>query len=67
MKMAFTSDEERWQAVMRRDPRSDGAFLYGVRTTGVYCRPTCPSRLPAHGNVLFFSNGPDAEKAGFRP
>ena len=41
---AFTSDEERWGAVVRRDRRADDTFCYAVRTTGVYCRPSCASR-----------------------
>src|SRR5437867_12562197 len=43
--------EDRWQAVLTRDPRFNGAFVYGVRSTGVYCRPTCPSRRPRKEQV----------------
>jgi AraC family transcriptional regulator of adaptative response/methylated-DNA-[protein]-cysteine methyltransferase len=64
--MAFATDKSRWQAVTRREPRADGAFFYAVTTTGVYCRPTCPSRLPNRTNVVFFSGCADAERAGFR-
>ena len=64
---AFSDDESRWQAVTRRDATADGAFVYSVRTTGVYCRPTCPSRLPNRQNVLFHANCGEAEVAGFRP
>ena len=55
-----------WNAVLARDARSDGRFVYGVRSTGVYCRPSCPSRRPKRNSVRFF-RGPDAaEAAGFR-
>jgi AraC family transcriptional regulator, regulatory protein of adaptative response / methylated-DNA-[protein]-cysteine methyltransferase len=59
-------DEERWQAVQRRDSRSDGKFLFAVRTTGVYCRPSCASRPAKRENVAFFETGAAAEKAGYR-
>jgi AraC family transcriptional regulator of adaptative response/methylated-DNA-[protein]-cysteine methyltransferase len=59
-------DEERWQAVKRRDPAFDGAFLFAVRTTGIYCRPSCASRPAKRENVSFFSTAAEAEKAGYR-
>jgi AraC family transcriptional regulator, regulatory protein of adaptative response / methylated-DNA-[protein]-cysteine methyltransferase len=59
-------DEERWQAVKRRDPAFDGTFLFAVRTTGIYCRPSCASRPAKRENVLFFSTVAEAEKAGYR-
>ena len=59
-------DEERWQAVKRRDPAFDGKFVFAVRTTGVYCRPSCASRPAKRENVSFFSTGAEAEKAGYR-
>jgi AraC family transcriptional regulator of adaptative response/methylated-DNA-[protein]-cysteine methyltransferase len=59
-------DEERWQAVKRRDPAFDGAFLFAVRTTGVYCCPSCASRPAKRENVSFFSTAAEAEKAGYR-
>lgn len=59
--------DERWDAVLRRDPAADGAFLYGVLTTGIYCRPSCPSRLPRRENVRFFATSDAAERAGLRP
>jgi AraC family transcriptional regulator, regulatory protein of adaptative response / methylated-DNA-[protein]-cysteine methyltransferase len=59
--------DSRWDAVISRDPAADGSFFYGVRTTGVYCRPTCPSKRPLRANVEFFATGDAAEKAGFRP
>ena len=63
----FSTDEERWAAVMRRDPRADGKFYYSVRTTGVYCRPSCPSRHALRENVSFHESRAAAEEAGFRP
>src|ERR1700761_3689028 len=59
-------DEERWQAVKRHDPAFDGEFFFAVRTTGVYCRPSCASRPAKRENVSFFSTVAEAEKAGFR-
>lgn len=63
----FSSDALRWQALAEKDQRSEGAFLYGVKTTGIYCRPTCTSRLPKPGNVRFFQSTAEAQEAGFRP
>ena len=58
--------EERWQAVKRRDPAFDGKFVFAVRTTGVFCRPSCASRPAKRENVSFFSTIAEAEKAGYR-
>ena len=55
-----------WELVLDRDPSADARFLYGVRTTGIYCRPSCPSRKPKRNNVAFFSSVEAAERAGFR-
>jgi AraC family transcriptional regulator of adaptative response/methylated-DNA-[protein]-cysteine methyltransferase len=55
-----------WESVLGRDPAADGRFLYGVTTTGIYCRPSCPSRRPKRDNVAFFSSAEAAERAGFR-
>jgi AraC family transcriptional regulator of adaptative response/methylated-DNA-[protein]-cysteine methyltransferase len=63
----FSADEERWQAVVRRDRAADGLFYYSVRSTGVYCRPSCAARLARRENVQFHATCADAEKAGFRP
>ncbi len=63
----FVSDAERWDAVMRRDGAADGAFYYSVRTTGVYCRPSCASRRAQRENVGFHLTCAEAERAGFRP
>jgi AraC family transcriptional regulator of adaptative response/methylated-DNA-[protein]-cysteine methyltransferase len=60
------SDEQRWDQVRRRDPSADGQFVYAVKTTGIYCRPTCSSRLPNRQNVTFFADSARAELAGFR-
>ncbi|MCA1613674.1 MAG: bifunctional DNA-binding transcriptional regulator/O6-methylguanine-DNA methyltransferase Ada [Acidobacteria bacterium] len=56
----------RWQALAARDARFDGIFFYGVRSTGVYCKPSCPSRRPRRGVVSFFPSRDGAEAAGFR-
>jgi AraC family transcriptional regulator of adaptative response/methylated-DNA-[protein]-cysteine methyltransferase len=56
-----------YQAVLARDPRADGAFVYGVKSTGIYCRPSCPSRKPRPDRTEFFPSCADAERAGFRP
>ena len=55
-----------WQAVSARDARYDGAFVYAVRSTGVYCRPSCPSRRPRRERVVFFGAPEAAEREGFR-
>jgi len=60
-------DDSRWQAIKRRDRAAAGDFVYGVSTTGVYCRPSCPARLPKVENIRFFSCKEEAERAGFRP
>src|SRR5918911_447448 len=57
---------EQWQRVLERDARYDGAFVYAVRSTGVYCRPSCPSRRPKPQSVLFFTAPDAAERAGYR-
>jgi AraC family transcriptional regulator of adaptative response/methylated-DNA-[protein]-cysteine methyltransferase len=61
-----STDESRWQAVVRRDRGLDGQFVYAVRTTGVFCRPSCASRLPLRKNVEFFATTSDAINAGYR-
>ncbi|RAI04455.1 bifunctional DNA-binding transcriptional regulator/O6-methylguanine-DNA methyltransferase Ada [Acuticoccus sediminis] len=60
-------EDPRWIAVCDRDAEQDGAFVYAVATTGVYCRPSCPSRRPLRRNVSFFALTGDAEAAGYRP
>lgn len=59
--------ERYWQAVIERDKRYDGVFVTAVRTTGIYCRPSCPARHPKPENVQFFDQPCVAEAAGFRP
>lgn len=59
-----SQDELRWQQL--GDANADGCFIYAVITTGIYCRPGCPSRRPKRDNVRFFNNSSDAEAAGFR-
>lgn len=63
----YATEAARWEALVGRDPHAGGAFLYGVTTTGVYCRPGCSSRLPNRENVRFFDTAEQAERAGFRP
>src|SRR5262245_58990100 len=60
-------DDSRWSAVQRPDRAADGTFVYSVRTTGVYSRPSCAARLPRRENVMFHATCADAERAGFRP
>jgi AraC family transcriptional regulator of adaptative response/methylated-DNA-[protein]-cysteine methyltransferase len=67
MSTTFQNDEERWAAVQRRDRAADGQFYYSVRTTGVYCRPSCGARSALRANVRFHASSADAEQAGFRP
>src|SRR2546422_4410058 len=59
--------ERRWRIVLARDRRYDGAFVYAVRSTGIYCRPSCPSRRPRRAQVAFFPVPEAAELAGFPP
>jgi AraC family transcriptional regulator of adaptative response/methylated-DNA-[protein]-cysteine methyltransferase len=61
-----TERDPRWRAVRTRDARADGTFVYSVKTTGVYCRPSCGSRLALPANVAFHRTNADAERAGFR-
>jgi AraC family transcriptional regulator of adaptative response/methylated-DNA-[protein]-cysteine methyltransferase len=58
--------EEQWQVVAERDRSFDGSLFYGVASTGVYCRPSCPSKRPKPENVRFFDSAAEAESAGFR-
>lgn len=61
------TEDPRWLAIERRDARADGQFVYAVRSTGVYCRPSCASRRALRVNVTFYPDGPAAEAAGYRP
>ena len=60
-------DDDLWRAAVERDARYDGFFVFAVRTTGVYCRPSCPARRPKRKNAVFFDRPEAAECAGFRP
>jgi len=56
-----------WQAVKTRDRKWDGVFVYGVRSTRIYCRPSCPARRPERNRVIFFASSEAAQRSGFRP
>lgn len=60
-------EERRWQAVCERDATQDGQFVFAVRSTGIYCRPSCPARRPRRENVSFHDSPAQAEAAGYRP
>jgi AraC family transcriptional regulator of adaptative response/methylated-DNA-[protein]-cysteine methyltransferase len=60
------TDDRRWRAVAARDARADGRFVYAVRSTGIYCRPSCPSRRPRRAGVRYFTTPDAAELAGYR-
>jgi AraC family transcriptional regulator, regulatory protein of adaptative response / methylated-DNA-[protein]-cysteine methyltransferase len=62
----MTGLDLRWRALASRDGAADGTFVYGVTSTGVYCRPSCPSRRPRADRVRFFDTTVEAEQAGFR-
>lgn len=62
----FHTDDDRWKAVKARNPIADGQFVYAVRTTGIYGRPSSAARLPRRENCLFFNTPQEAEAAGFR-
>ena len=65
-KTAWSTDADRWTAVTERDARADGEFFFAVRTTGVFCRPSCASRQPRRENVEFFVTVDEARAAGYR-
>ncbi|MGA8108829.1 MAG: bifunctional DNA-binding transcriptional regulator/O6-methylguanine-DNA methyltransferase Ada [Acidobacteriaceae bacterium] len=64
---SMMSEDQAWAAVLARDPAAEGELVYAVTTTGVFCRPTCPSRRPARGHVVFFPDPASALSAGYRP
>ncbi|WP_394780037.1 bifunctional DNA-binding transcriptional regulator/O6-methylguanine-DNA methyltransferase Ada [Undibacterium sp.] len=64
---SYAGEAARWTAVQARDGLADGSFYYAVRTTGVYCRPSCASRPAKRENIAFYNSRADAEAAGFRP
>lgn len=61
------TEQEMWDAVQRSDANYDGVFFYAVKTTGIFCRPSCKSKLPRRENLCYFSSGEEARAAGFRP
>ena len=61
------SNSEKWDAVVQCDPSYDGQFYYGVKTTGIFCRPSCKSKTPRQENVEFFEASTEAYAAGMRP
>ena len=66
MEEAPVNEAIAWESVLHRDSSADDRLRYGVTTTGIYCRPSCPSRRPKRHNVAFFSSSEAAERAGFR-
>ncbi|PVI08084.1 hypothetical protein DM02DRAFT_549418, partial [Periconia macrospinosa] len=64
--MAYTTDAARWRALSTRDPASNNAFVYTVKSTQVYCRPTCPARLARRANIGFCETPLEAQRAGYR-
>lgn len=66
VRMSTRSADPRWHGVLARDARLDGRFVFAVRSTGIYCRPSCPSRRPRREQVLFFARPEAAERHGFR-
>jgi AraC family transcriptional regulator, regulatory protein of adaptative response / methylated-DNA-[protein]-cysteine methyltransferase len=65
--VAMLTEDQAWAAVLARDPAADAELVYAVTTTGVFCRPTCPSRRPSRTNVVFFPDPATAASAGYRP
>ncbi|MGC2516931.1 MAG: Ada metal-binding domain-containing protein, partial [Terriglobales bacterium] len=63
---AVQIEDRRWQAVVGRDGSLDGTFVFGVSSTGVFCRPSCPAKRPRRENVSFFDHALQAEQAGYR-
>lgn len=66
MKPSLT-DDEKWMAVSTCEKRYDGLFYYGVKTTGIFCRPSCRAKTPRKENTVYFENTMEAQAAGFRP
>jgi AraC family transcriptional regulator of adaptative response/methylated-DNA-[protein]-cysteine methyltransferase len=61
------NEDNCWNAVLSKDKAKDGQFYFGVKTTGIYCRPSCPSRRPLRKNVVFYETRAEAERNGLRP
>jgi prepilin-type processing-associated H-X9-DG protein len=66
LKPNFNDPTSCWKALVSRDPAATNAFIYGVKTTHIYCRPTCPARLARRANVCFFDGSARARELGFR-
>ena len=66
VQIAVQTNARRWQAVLDRDSSLDGAFVFGVSSTGIFCRPSCPAKRPRRKNVSFFDHALQAEQAGYR-
>src|SRR5215472_12794774 len=66
MQMHSDVNQERWTMVLAREARADGRFVYAVKSTGVFCRPSCPSRRPRREMVEFFDSPAQAQQAGYR-
>jgi hypothetical protein len=65
--LKLLTEEEKWDAVRGRNRLCDGSFVFAVRSTGIYCNPSCPAKRPAMKQVLFFSTPAEAKRSGFRP
>jgi AraC family transcriptional regulator of adaptative response/methylated-DNA-[protein]-cysteine methyltransferase len=61
------TDSQMWAAALARDSRCDGSFVFAVRSTGIYCKPSCPAKRPSRDRVVFFPAPAEAEESGFRP
>ncbi len=61
------TDEEKWAAILARDASVDGSFVFAVRSTRIYCRPSCPAKRPGRRQVVFFAEPDQAEQSGYRP
>src|SRR5208283_3894911 len=66
LRITARAAEKFWQATLQRDRRADGSFVLAVRSTHIYCRPSCPARRPLRQNVVFYRTSEEAEKHGFR-
>jgi AraC family transcriptional regulator, regulatory protein of adaptative response / methylated-DNA-[protein]-cysteine methyltransferase len=67
MQMRLGSPDQRWTLVLAHDAKADGRFVYAVKSTGIFCRPSCPSRRPKRENIEFFDSPAQAQQAGYRP
>lgn len=65
--LTLNTDDDRWLAVMARDPAADNQFVFAVQTTGIFCRPSCRARHALRKNVVFYPDSHHAQQAGFRP